>query len=376
MRLIFMASIRSIPGPRAPLSAPAGLACCCRWPRSTILAGEGQDAAMPQRALRRRRHPEPRPCRSPRASAPSRKPSTPMPRSRVLRDATRGADDGELFLERRRAESLVFDDGRLRNAAYDAAEGFGLRAVRGETAGYAHSTEISEAALRRAAETARLAVGAGGGTLAAAPKPTNQRLYTDRDPFDDAEFAVKVEMLREIDAYLRGLDPRVVQVSATPRRLDAGGGDPPPRRHPPRRGPPHGPPQHLRHRRGERPPRIGLRRRRRPPRPRAAHGHRPLARRSPRRRSASPPSTSAPSPPPPASWTSSSAPAGPASSCTRRSATASRATSTASRPRPSPASWAPASPPPASPSSTTAPSPTAAARSASTTRAPPRSATS
>jgi TldD protein len=134
---------------------------------------------------------------------------------RVLRDATAGADDGELFLERRRAEALAFDDGRLRNASYDAAEGFGLRAVRGETAGYAHSTEISEAALKRAAETARLAVGAGGGALAAPPKPTNQRLYTDRDPFDDAEFAVKVAMLREIDAFLRALDPRVVQVSAT-----------------------------------------------------------------------------------------------------------------------------------------------------------------
>ena len=87
--------------------------------------------------------------------------------------------------------------------------------MRGETAGYAHSTEISEAALRRAAETARLAVGAGGGTMADAPRPTNQRLYSDRDPFDDAEFAVKVEMLREIDAYLRDLDPRVVQVSAS-----------------------------------------------------------------------------------------------------------------------------------------------------------------
>lgn len=133
----------------------------------------------------------------------------------VLRDATAGADDGELFLERRRAEGLVFDDGRLKNASYDASEGFGLRAVRGETAGYAHSSEISEKALRRAAETARLAVGAGGGTMSGAPKPTNQRLYTDRDPFDDAEFAVKVGMLREIDAWLRDRDPRVVQVTAS-----------------------------------------------------------------------------------------------------------------------------------------------------------------
>ena len=66
----------------------------------------------------------------------------------VLRDAVAGADDGELFLERRRSEALVFDDGQLKTASYDAAEGFGLRAVRGEVAGYAHSTELSEKALR------------------------------------------------------------------------------------------------------------------------------------------------------------------------------------------------------------------------------------
>jgi TldD protein len=132
-----------------------------------------------------------------------------------LRAVVAGADDGELFLERRRSESLLFDDGRLRTASYDAAEGFGLRAVRGETAGYAHSTEISEAALARAVETARLAVGTGGGVLAAPPRATNQRLYSDRDPFDDADFAGKVEVLRAMDAYLRELDPRVVQVTAS-----------------------------------------------------------------------------------------------------------------------------------------------------------------
>ncbi len=133
----------------------------------------------------------------------------------ILREAVAGADDGELFLERRRSEALVFDDGRLRNASYDASEGFGLRAIRGEVAGYAHATEISEAALGRAAETARLAVGAGGGTMAPPPPGTNLKLYTDADPMADAAFGVKVETLREIDAYARALDPRVVQVSAT-----------------------------------------------------------------------------------------------------------------------------------------------------------------
>ncbi|MCV2868030.1 metalloprotease TldD [Defluviimonas sp. WL0002] len=133
----------------------------------------------------------------------------------ILRDTVAGAEDGELFLERRRSEALVFDDGRLRNASYDASEGFGLRAVNGDVAGYAHSTEISEQSLRRAAETARLAVGAGGGALAAPPPGTNRKLYTEADPMADATFGIKVETLREIDAFARALDPRVVQVSAT-----------------------------------------------------------------------------------------------------------------------------------------------------------------
>lgn len=133
----------------------------------------------------------------------------------ILRAATAGAEDGELFLERRRSEAIVLDDGRIKTASYDASEGFGLRAVKGDVAGYAHSTEISEHALRRASETARLAVGDGGGVLADAPKGTNRHLYTDADPMADATFPVKIDLLKEIDAYARGLDPRVVQVSAT-----------------------------------------------------------------------------------------------------------------------------------------------------------------
>jgi TldD protein len=132
-----------------------------------------------------------------------------------LQEATRGADDGELFLERRRAEALTFDDGRIKTASYDASEGFGLRAVRGEVTGYAHSSDVSEPALRRAVDTARLAVGAGGAVLADAPARTNRHLYTDADPIAGASFPVKLETLREIDAFARDLDARVVQVTAS-----------------------------------------------------------------------------------------------------------------------------------------------------------------
>ncbi|MGF1660344.1 MAG: metalloprotease TldD [Rubrimonas sp.] len=134
---------------------------------------------------------------------------------RLLREAVAGADDGELFLERRRSEALTFDDGRLRAASYDASEGFGLRAVSGEAAGYAHATEISEAALKRALPTCRLAARAGGGVLAEAPAPTNQRLYAEIDPLDGPTFAQKAQLLGEIDAHIRALDPRVVQVTVS-----------------------------------------------------------------------------------------------------------------------------------------------------------------
>ncbi len=71
----------------------------------------------------------------------------------IVDDALHGADDGELFLEYRQSESLTFDDGRLRSASFDTTQGFGLRAVSGEATGYAHASELSEAAIARAAAT-------------------------------------------------------------------------------------------------------------------------------------------------------------------------------------------------------------------------------
>jgi TldD protein len=133
----------------------------------------------------------------------------------LLRQAVAGGDDGELFLERRRSEFLAFDDGRLRNASYDSGIGFGLRAVAGGAAGYAHSSELTEAALIRAAETARLAARDGGGVMAPPPPGTNRSLYEAVDPVSQHPLALKIDLLKEIDAYLRAKDARVVQVSAS-----------------------------------------------------------------------------------------------------------------------------------------------------------------
>jgi TldD protein len=126
-----------------------------------------------------------------------------------------GADDGELFLEYRQSEALLFDNGRLKQATYDTAQGFGLRAVKDEAVGYAHASDLSEAAIARAADAVRAVKGGHSGKYAEAPGRTNRKLYGDDNPLGEPAFEAKVKLLEQIDSYARAKDPRVRQVSAS-----------------------------------------------------------------------------------------------------------------------------------------------------------------
>jgi len=130
-------------------------------------------------------------------------------------EALKGADDGELYLEFSQSESLLFDNGRLKSASFDTGQGFGLRAVAGEAAGYAHSGEISEPAIRRAADAVQAVKAGHTGSYSEPPRGTNARLYTDQSPIGSPTFAEKVKLLETIDAAARAKDPRVRQVTAS-----------------------------------------------------------------------------------------------------------------------------------------------------------------
>jgi TldD protein len=135
--------------------------------------------------------------------------------NRLIARGLEGADDGELFLEYRQAEVLVFDNGRLKQATYDTTQGFGLRAVKDESVGYAHASDISEAAIARAADAVRAVKGGYSGTYADAPSRTNVKLYGDENPLASPAFEAKVKLLQSIDAYARARDARVRQVTAS-----------------------------------------------------------------------------------------------------------------------------------------------------------------
>ena len=133
---------------------------------------------------------------------------------RLTGEALSHCDDGELYLQYTASESFGFDDGRLKTAEFNTQAGFGLRGVSGETTAFAHANELSEAAIRRAADTMSVL----DPTRIARPEPprrTNSTLYTDSDPLSLVPFARKVELCQKIDAAARARDPRVVQVSAS-----------------------------------------------------------------------------------------------------------------------------------------------------------------
>ena len=135
--------------------------------------------------------------------------------AKIISRGLEGADDGELFLEYRQAEMLVFDNGRLKQATYDTSQGFGLRAVKDEAVGYAHASDVSEAAIARAADAVRAVKGGYSGNYAGPPPRSNVKLYSEESPLAAPAFEAKARLLETIDAYARAKDPRVRQVSAS-----------------------------------------------------------------------------------------------------------------------------------------------------------------
>jgi TldD protein len=133
---------------------------------------------------------------------------------RLTADALARCDDGELFLQYTASESFGFDDGRLKTADFNSQAGFGLRGVSGETTAFAHANELSEGAIRRAAETMAV-LDPATGTRPAPPRRTNTALYTDSDPLSLVPFPKKVALCQQIDAAARARDPRVVQCSVS-----------------------------------------------------------------------------------------------------------------------------------------------------------------
>src|SRR5439155_4514363 len=129
----------------------------------------------------------------------------------------RGGDFAEVFAEDRTLASARLDDGKVEELVSGRERGAGIRVVRGDTTGYAHTADLSERGLQAAAEAASSAArGSAGGTRvvalerggAAAP---NGVLILP----ETVDKARKAELLVRADAAARAESDSIRQVGVS-----------------------------------------------------------------------------------------------------------------------------------------------------------------
>ena len=142
--------------------------------------------------------------------------------SSMVQEALNGSDEGELFFETTPSESFLFDDGRLKNASFDINSGFGSRLVSGDITGYANSTILSKKSIKsslEAIQTARngkeILVSETDHSKIKNNKKFEKNLYSKENPLNSISFDEKIELVKNIDAFLRSYDNRVQQVSVS-----------------------------------------------------------------------------------------------------------------------------------------------------------------
>jgi TldD protein len=138
--------------------------------------------------------------------------------ARVLTAALRsGGDFAEVFAEDRRSSSARLDDGRVEELTSGRDRGAGIRVVRGETTGFAHTSDLSEAGLLAAAEAAGAAARGGGQGVRevalSAPRP--QRPSRAQVLPEDVPKERKVDLLKRAEDAARAEDGAVRQVAVT-----------------------------------------------------------------------------------------------------------------------------------------------------------------
>src|SRR3954466_6538613 len=122
---------------------------------------------------------------------------------RVLGTALRsGGEFAEVFAEDKRNSSARLDDGKIEELTSGLDRGAGIRVVRGETTGFAHTADLSEDGLRAAAEAAAAAASSGG--PGAKVVPLTSRPNTP--PHEVAVLPEDVEKARKVDVLMRADD--------------------------------------------------------------------------------------------------------------------------------------------------------------------------
>ncbi len=125
-------------------------------------------------------------------------------------------DDADLYFQYTRSEAWSLEESQVKSGSFNIDQGVGVRAVTGDKTAFAYSDDITLAAIRQAALTARSIAQSGAAGQTRVPVAVSGRsLYPATDPLGSLADPDKVALLHRLEDYARGLDPRVIQVMAS-----------------------------------------------------------------------------------------------------------------------------------------------------------------
>ena len=134
---------------------------------------------------------------------------------KIISKTLNNCDDGELYLENSKSESIVLDDDKIKSSTYSSDLGYGLRAVTGEVVAYSHSNEISKNSLKQSADNLSSTLKSKKGVYNQEIPKTNKKFYQDINPIEEKALQSKLELLKEVNNYTRAKGGIVQQVTAS-----------------------------------------------------------------------------------------------------------------------------------------------------------------
>ena len=135
--------------------------------------------------------------------------------SSIVSNTLNKCDDGELYLEDSKSESIILDDNKIKASSYKSDLGYGFRAITGEVVAYSHSSDLSKKSLNESSNNLKSTLSSSNGTYNFEIKKTNKKYYSEQDPIEEKNFKSKIEILNQVNNYVRNKNSSVRQVTAT-----------------------------------------------------------------------------------------------------------------------------------------------------------------
>ncbi|MFA0109362.1 metalloprotease TldD [Vibrio breoganii] len=128
--------------------------------------------------------------------------------------ATRDIDYADVYFQSSWHETLVLEDCIIKDGSFNIDRGVGVRAVSGEKTGFAYSDQIQADSLKQSAIAARgIAKQGQTAKVQAFSRHHSNQHYSGVNPLQSLEKQQKIDLLKELDVYIRTKEPLVSEVN-------------------------------------------------------------------------------------------------------------------------------------------------------------------